>query len=295
MKTNNKTLLFAIFAIVFTACSNKTEESDAYGNFEAKETIISSELSGKILEFEIEEGEVLKAGQQIGMIDTMQLFLKKEQLIAQKKAISSRSENIFAQIRVLEEQIRKLKFEKERIESLLKDGAATQKQLDDIQSQITVSLKQMESVKTQNAPVLSEQKVLDVQILQIEDHIKKSVLMNPVDGTVLEKYSEPFEMAMPGKALYKIADLLKMELRVYVSGNQLSKIKIGQKVEVIYDTDKEKLSKIEGIVSWISPQAEFTPKIIQTREERVNLVYAVKVFVENDGSIKIGMPGEINF
>lgn len=295
MKIRNSIIFTTIILLFGYGCSDKQSESDAYGNFEARETIIAAEANGKILEFSIDEGIVLRKDENIGLIDTLQLFLKKEQLSAQKKAISSRSENIFAQTNVFEEQNKKLLFEKARIEKLLEDGAGTQKQLDDIVSQIKVNQKQIASIRTQNAPVISEQKVLDVQILQIEDQIKKSIITNPIAGTVLEQYAEPFEIAAAGKPLYKIADLTKMELRVYITGGQLSKIKTGQQVNVIYDIGNNELKTITGIVSWISPQAEFTPKIIQTREERVNLVYAAKILVDNDGSIKIGMPGEIKF
>ncbi|HBS86765.1 MAG: hypothetical protein A2W91_12105 [Bacteroidetes bacterium GWF2_38_335] len=298
MKINNKFFRIAILTaapVVWWACSESDSESDAYGNFEAKETIISAEVSGKVLNFSVEEGSVLKKGETVGLIDTIQLSLKKEQLIAQKKAVSSRTDNIFAQIRVLDEQNDKLVFEKQRIEKLLKDGAATQKQLDDIESQIKVNQKQIASIQAQNSPVINEQKVYDVQIKQIEDQIARSIIVNPVNGSVLEKYCEPFEMTSAGKALYKIADLTKVELRVYVSGDQLSEIKPGKEVDVLYDSGKGELTTVKGTVSWISSQAEFTPKIIQTREERVNLVYAVKIIVENDGSIKFGMPGEIKF
>ncbi|MBN2682317.1 MAG: HlyD family efflux transporter periplasmic adaptor subunit [Bacteroidales bacterium] len=293
MKINNIFLATGI-AWLFVSCSDNNSKSDAFGNFEAVETVISSEANGKLMEFSIEEGQNLEAGKKLGYIDTVQLFLKKEQLMAQKKAVSSRSENIFAQIRVLEEQNKKLQFEKKRIENLLKDGAANQKQLDDIESQIIVNSKQIASIRTQNAPVINEEKVFDVQILQIEDLIKKSVLINPLSGTVLEKYAETFEVVNSGKPLYKIADLSTLQLRVYVSGNQLSKVKIGQLVKVFYDHNDE-LKETEGKIEWISSNSEFTPKTIQTREERVNLVYAVRILVKNNGEIKIGMPGEIKF
>ena len=200
-----------------------------------------------------------------------------------------------AQIDVLNEQKKNIEVEKERVEKLLKDGAATQKQLDDITGGINVINSQMNSIKTQNSTVLSELEVLNVQIDQINDQIKKSYIKSPINGTVVEKYIEESEVATPGKNLFKIADLNKIELKAYVSGDQIGAIKLGQKVKVIFDKNKDENTETEGIVSCIASQAEFTPKIIQTKEERVNLVYAVKISVMNDGSIKIGMPGEVVF
>lgn len=290
-----KIVFLFVLALGFSACSENGEKSDAYGNFEAIETIVAAQGNGKILQFEIKEGDHLKAGQSVALIDTTQLALKKQQVQAQKKAISSKVDNILAQIAVLEKQKDNLLVEKQRIEKLLKDGAATRQKLDNITGQIEVVEKQIRSVKTQNSGVLNEIEALDKQIEQIDDQIDKCTIKNPVNGVVLEKYAEAHEITTMGKPLYKIADLSEMILRVYVSGSLLPKVKIGQQANVLIDKNQTENSELSGTVRWISAEAEFTPKIIQTKEERVDLVYAVKVYVKNDGSLKIGMPGEVNF
>ena len=295
MKTLKNLMVFIAILPVVSACLEKGEKSDAYGNFEAREIIVSSEVQGKILKLMVEEGQILPANEVVGLVDTVQPYLKKEQLVAQKYAVSTKLNNIHAQINVQNEQKKILVKEKNRFENLLKDGAATTKQLDDIAGKINLINSQIESIRTQKSTVLSELTAINKQIEQIEDQIKRCKIINPIFGTVLEKYIEPHEIVIPGRAIYKIADLREMILRVYISGNQLSRISIGQKVEVLIDKNERETRVLEGTVSWISQQAEFTPKIIQTKEERVNLVYAVKVHMKNDGSLKIGMPGEVNF
>ena len=277
------------------SCSGNNNKSDAYGTFESEEITISAEANGKIINLNIEEGQVLPADTVIGLIDTTELVLKKEQLMAQKEAISSQVQNIISLINVQKQQKENLIVEQKRIQRLLKDNAATSKQLDDINGEIDVVDKQIESIETQNSSVMNNIKSYDKQIGQTKESIKKSYIRNPIKATVLTKYAQPNEYAMIGKALFKIADLTKMYLRVYVSGNQLSKIKIGQKTEVLIDKNEKENISMKGVISWISQNAEFTPKIIQTKEERVNLVYAVKILVLNDGVLKIGMPGEANF
>lgn len=286
---------FTLAALFLISCSDINDKSDAYGNFEAVETIISSEVNGKILSFSTYEGQKLKAGDTVGLIDTVQLYLKKQQTYAQKKTISTKIQNVLAQIAVQKEQKKKLLFEKDRVERLLKDGAATQKQMDDLNSQIDVVDKQISAIEIQNSTTLNEMEIYTQQIAQIQDQLDRSTIINPLTGTVLETYIEPHEMAMAGKALYKIANMDELKLRVYISGAQLSEVKIGQEVEVLIDSGEETFSKLKGKISWVSDQAEFTPKIIQTKKERVNLVYAMVVLVKNDGTLKIGMPGEINF
>lgn len=231
----------------------------------------------------------------IALIDTTDFQLKKEQLIAQKTATESRIANISSQIDVQNQQKNNLLIDKARIEKLLKDGAATQKQLDDINGAVSLVDKQIASVNSQNVSVTSEMAVITKQIQQVNESLKKCYIINPVKGTVLEKYSEPFELTAPAKALYKIADVSFLYLKVYVTGSQLPLIKLGQKVQVLVDGPDKSLVKHEGEITWIASSAEFTPKIIQTKEERVNLVYAVKIKVTNDGSLKIGMPGEVVF
>jgi len=293
----NKIFLYLSFFLVllFASCGKNDKRSDAYGNFEAVETIVSAEATGKLVDFNIEEGQLLEKDVAVGNIDADQLSLKKQQLEAQKNTIRTKFNSVFSQINVYREQKRVSQVEKNRIEKLLKDEAATTKQLDDINGNINVLDKQIASVESQNSTTMQELKNLDVQIQQIQDQINKSAVINPVKGTVLMKLAEQSEIVNYGKPLYKIADISTMELRVYVSGEQLPNVKIGQLVRVLIDSGKNGYRELEGTVSWISPKAEFTPKIIQTKEERVNLVYAVKVKVLNDGSLKIGMPGEVIF
>lgn len=296
---NKRLFYFAILitiTLLISSCSKEEKKSDAYGNFEAVETIVSSESNGKLQVFDVEEGMELEAGVIVGYIDTAQLTIKKQQLYSQKRAISTRTGTINAQVNVIREQINVAMIEKKRVENLLKDNAASQKQLDDINGNINVLEKQISQIQSQNTTTNAELKTFDSQVLQIDDQIEKSFVKNPLKGTVLMKFAEPNEIVTFGKPLYKIADLNVMELRIFVSGTQLPEIKIGQKVKVLIDNGKDGFKTIEGEISWISSKAEFTPKIIQTKEERVNLVYAVKVRVNNnDGSIKIGMPGEVLF
>ena len=292
MKT---TIMLVATIFVLSSCSSKNGKSDAYGNFETVEVLVSSEIQGKLLQFSVEEGKTYKAGDAVGLIDTVQLALKRDQLIAQRNASATKISNILSQIAVQQETKGTLLVDKARTEKLMRDKAIPAKQLDDINGKIKVIDSQIESIKTQNAAVVNEVEAYDKQIAQIADQINRCKIVNPINGTVLEKYIEPSEIAAPGKTLYKVADMDQMILRVYVSGAQLPSVKIGQKVTVLIDQEKGDNKSFEGTVSWVSPQAEFTPKIIQTKEERVNLVYAVKVTVKNDGSLKIGMPGEVKF
>lgn len=286
-------IILAVTLVIVSSCSSKNGKSDAYGNFETVEVLVSSEIQGKLLQFSVEEGKTYKAGDILGIIDTIQLALKRDQLMAQRNASATKISNILSQIDVQEEQKGTLLVDKARTEKLMRDKAVPTKQLDDINGKIKVIDSQIASIKTQNSAVTSEIDAYDKQIAQITDQLSRCKIINPINGTVLNKYIEPSEIAVPGKALYKIADMDQMILRVYVSGSQLPSIKINQKISVLIDQNNGDLKTMEGFISWISPEAEFTPKIIQTKEERVNLVYAVKVTVKNDGSLKIGMPGEI--
>ncbi|MFH1319230.1 MAG: HlyD family efflux transporter periplasmic adaptor subunit [Bacteroidota bacterium] len=290
-----KKTVILLTGMLFTASCINNNRSDAYGNFEAKETIISAETNGKILSLKIEDGQILTEGEVAGLIDTVPLSLKKDQLLAQKKVLATKYINITARVDVLKEKKKTLLNEKERLDKLLEDGAATAQQMDKINGELNVIDKEMVSIKTTNSSVFNELEVMSKQIEQVQDQINRCVIVNPLHGTVLDKYVEPFEMALMGKPLYKITDLSEMYLRVYISGAQLPHITIGQNVEVLIDENIDENRLLEGTVSWISEQAEFTPKIIQTKKERVNLVYAVKILVKNDGSLKIGMPGEVNF
>ncbi len=292
MKKLFKFSIISLLLILVSSCNSNSDLADGYGNFEAIETVISSENNGKLLQFEVEEGQTLAKDAVIGYIDTIQLSLKIEQLTASKNVIYSKSRGVLSQISVLKSQLKTAEISKKRIENLISENAGTQKQLDDINGKIDMLNQQVLSVETQNATVVNELKSIDVQLLQIEDQITKSIITNPVNGTVLVKYAEPNEITSFGKPLYKIADLSTLQLRVYVSETQLSSIEIGQEVTVKID-EVDVMKDYDGIITWIASEAEFTPKIIQTKEERINLVYAVKIDVKNDGSLKIGMPAEM--
>ncbi|NUO00356.1 MAG: HlyD family efflux transporter periplasmic adaptor subunit [Saprospiraceae bacterium] len=309
MKKN--TLLTAI-VLMLAACSEK-QLFDASGTFEAEETMVSAEGTGLIKVLRLEEGQVLKAGENIGYIDTVQLHLKKKQLEAQIKAMGSRLPDIPAQtgfykqqLAVAQSRLDNLLHEQKRIQNLVKADAATTKQLDDVNGLIDEARKQLEVVRkqdaaqvsmltTQSAALRSDVLPLYVQIEQLNDQIARCCIVNPIDGTVLTQFAEANEMAAAGKPLYKIANLTQMTLRAYVTGDQFSKIKLNQVVNVLVDQGAEEYKTYPGVIEWISDKAEFTPKTIQTKAERANLVYAVKIGVKNDGFLKIGMYGEIKF
>lgn len=284
--------VLGLIASALLSCGNGNDKADGYGNFEATEITVSAENNGKLEMFKIEEGQQLEKDFFIGYIDTIPLSLKHEQLKISKDVTISKSKGVLSQINVLNAQLTTAKINQERIENLIKDNAATQKQLDDANGEINVIKQQILSIEMQNAPVVNELKNIDVQIKQIEDQINKSKIINPIKGTVLIKYAEPKEITSFGKPLYKIADLNTMGLRVYISETQLESVKIGQEVTVKIDTVNG-LKSYKGAVVWVASEAEFTPKIIQTKDERVALVYAVKINVHNDGGLKIGMPAEM--
>ena len=292
---NSKNVWMLMALLWFSSCKNSNNLSDAYGNFEAVQVTVSAESAGRIHFLNIEEGSQPDSGILVALIDTTDLYLKKLQLQAQKKAVSVKRSSVLSQAEVQQQQKANLMVDKSRVVKLLADKAATQKQLDDINGAIDLVDKQVNATFTQNSGIAEEMEVIDRQISQVNESIRKCYIRNPVKGTVLSKYAEAGEIAAPGRALYKIADLSVMELKVYVSGAQLPDVKQGQQVEVLIDSGKDKNRRLTGTVSWISPKAEFTPKIIQTKEERVNLVYAVKIRVVNDGSLKIAMPAEVNF
>ena len=286
--------LFAAL-LLMAACNTNKERSDAYGNFEAVETTISAEANGKLMSFKLEEGQALNAGVPVGLIDTVDTQLKLLQLKAQLYSVGSRTDNLNAQIAVFDKQADNLQIDKNRIAGMFKDKAATQKQLDDVNGALDVVSKQKDAITIQFKGVKDDAAVVRRQIDQLKEQISRCHIKNPVKGTVLAKYVEQNEVVTMGKALYKIADISTLDLKVYVTGSQLSDVKIGKEVKVLIDKSNGTIKRISGKVSWVSDQSEFTPKIIQTRDERVNLVYAVKIKVKNDGSLKIGMPAEVNF
>lgn len=285
--------ILSIFAITIS-CENNEKIVDASGNFQSNATTISAENIGKLIEFTIDEGTIVEKDELVGLIDTTQLHLKKEQLKASFISIQSQSESVMSQIDVLKAQLKVQRSNLNRIKKMYKEGSATKKQLDDVQGQVNVTTQQISSVKAQNTSVLSQSQSLNVQIKQINDQISKSVIRNPFSGTVLVKYAEQYEFVAPGKPLYQIQNMELLKLKAYVTEPQLSEIKIGQKVNVGVDSTSEEKS-YEGVITWISSNAEFTPKIIQTKDERQNLVYAIKIEVKNNGSLKIGMPASIYF
>ena len=286
-----KSILFLIITSV-VACNKNNDKADGYGNFEATEITVSAEANGKLNYLTVEEGATLEANAIVGIVDTTQLYFSKEQLRASIQTIRSKSTNVVSQKSVLQAQLETTLIEQKRIKNMFAENAATQRQVDEINRKVAVLNEQIKSISTQNEPITNETKSIAVQIEKINDQIEKSKIKNPIKGTVLSKYAEPNEITAFGKPLYKIADISEMNLRVYLSETQLSSIKIGQKLIVKIDGDKE-MKSYDGTVSWIASQAEFTPKTIQTKEERVNLVYAIKVKVKNDGSLKIGMPAEV--
>lgn len=290
-----KLSILLIGTFLLFACSNDEQQSDAFGNFEADPVIVSSESSGKILDLNIEKGQQIEKNAVVAVIDTVQISLKLRQIEAQKAAVKANRQSIRSQIDVFEEQIRNLRINQERVQNMLKDGAATQKQLDDINGQISVLERQIENTRTKFTAVDKELEVLDATQAATRDMLERCIVRAPSGGTILESYVEQGELAAPGKPLFKMANLSTLTLKVYVSGAQLPQVKIGDKVTVLVDKTAKENQEFTGRITWISSEAEFTPKIIQTKEERVKLVYAVKVAVQNDGTLKIGMPGEIRY
>jgi len=291
MKYLIKIAAYSTALFIFWSCDNTTK-ADAYGNFEATEITVSAQANGQLMTFTVDEGKLIKKGTTVGIVDTLPLYLNKQQLLANKQIIFAKSKGVLSQIAVLKAQLATANSNLQRIQNLFKAKSATKKQLDDALGKVSVLKQQIKSIETQNTAVVNEAKSVVAQLKQVEDKIAKSYIKNPSNGTVLVKYAEPGEITAFGKPLYKIADLGTMELRVYVSEPQLAYLKIGQKVTIKIDAGKA-MKNYKGIVTWVASEAEFTPKIIQTKEERVNLVYAVKIDVKNDGSLKIGMPAEM--
>lgn len=307
------TIISAALALILSACKNGNNQFDASGTFETDEVIVSSELSGKILSLTAEEGQFLPKDTVVGLVDAANISLQKEQVEANIQALTEKTADVTPQVKLLENQLavqqsqlNNLLHEQERIQNLLKQDAATGKQLDDINAQVDVARKnlavtqqqisvQKNNVATQNRSILSEGKPLQKRVAQLQDQLSRANIVNPVSGTVITKYAEEGEFTTAGKALYKVADLSNMTLRAYVTGAQLSQIKLGQAVKVMVDDGNKKYKELGGTITWIADKAEFTPKTIQTKEERANLVYAIKVKVKNDGYLKIGMYGEVNF
>lgn len=297
-KTLEYSLLAAI-ALAAASCGEGSKAYDASGVFESTEVTVSAEGNGRIMSLALQEGDWLEAGAVVGCIDTVQLYLGKVQLEATMKAVGSGRLDISRQIASLESQIDKQKQELERFTNLERAGASNRKQVEDIRAQLEVLQRELdarkESLRNANSGVTGQSAALEAQILQLEDKIRKCVITSPVDGTVLAKYSEAGELAVQGRALFKVADLDNIRLRAYITADRLTGLTIGQPVKVFADQGSAGRKEYAGTLIWISDKAEFTPKTIQTRDERANLVYAVKIAVKNDGLIKLGMYGEVKF
>lgn len=288
---------YVAMVMLVVSCGNETE-FDAQGTFEATEIVVSAEAVGKILNFEVEEGVEVIAGKMIGEIDGVQLHLQRKQLVAQQSALLNSRPDVKKQVASLKEQISKQKSELLRVENMLRDGAATQKQRDDIDAHIRVLEGQLEaalSTLVKNAASLdNSSSAMEAQIAALDDRIAKCSIASPINGTVLVKYAEAGEFATVGKPLMKVADMEKIYLRAYFTSDQLADIHLGDTVTVVADFGGDKRYDYEGRVSWIASECEFTPKTIQTKDSRANLVYAVKIAVKNDGRLKIGLAGEVN-
>lgn len=282
-----------LLTILTVSCTNKEPEAFAYGNFEADEVFISAELAGRIISMKKAEGEKLKSGEIIAVIDSTQVYLQKLQLIASRKAVATKLTQVERQLEINKVNKDNLERELRRFGSLYLEKAATRKQVDDLEGQLNVLNANEKNLESQKASVYAELATIDTRIMQAGDQLSKSRVRAPFQCTIIEKYAREGELATMGRKIVKLADLSVLNLRVFVQGDQLSSLSHGKEVEVAYD-GPDGLEKTTGVISWISSEAEFTPKIIQTRDDRVSMVYAVKIRVENEGFLKVGMPGEIN-
>ena len=298
MKSRNLLGLCSLLAL-FSACGNGAPKYDSTGTFETTEVLVSAEASGRLLYFDIEEGMLLKAGEEVGVVDTVQLYLKKLQLEASIKSVEEQRPDILKQVAATKEQISAAQRERNRVANLLKVGAANQKQLDDAEDQLEVLRKQLvaqnSTLSNSHQSLTWQSSSVGIQVAQVEDQLKKCHITSPITGTVLAKYAEAGELTAMGTPLFKVADTEQMYLRAYITSEQLSQVKLGQKVTVFSDYGTDEHKQYPGVVTWISDTSEFTPKTILTKNERANLVYAVKIAVHNDGLLKIGMYGGVEF
>lgn len=298
MKSRNLLGLCSLLAL-FSACGNGAPKYDATGTFETTEVLVSAEASGRLLYFDIEEGMLLKAGEEVGVVDTVQLYLKKLQLEASLKSVEEQRPDILKQVAATKEQISAAQRERNRVANLLKVGAANQKQLDDAEDQLEVLRKQLvaqnSTLSNSHQSLTWQSSSVGIQVAQVEDQLRKCHITSPITGTVLAKYAEAGELTAMGTPLFKVANTEQMYLRAYITSEQLSQVKLGQKVTVFSDYGTDEHKQYPGVVTWISDTSEFTPKTILTKNERANLVYAVKIAVHNDGLLKIGMYGGVEF
>ncbi len=298
MRTETIQSIAILFAatVLLSACGDGLPEPDAYGTFEATEVLVSAETQGRLLSFTPRQGDRVELDGRVAEVETTQLVLRLQQLNAARSGVASRMQGVEAEANVLAEQRRVAARELDRIEQMLADSAATEQARDETAGRIAVLQRQIESARTQTAPIAAEVASIDAQIAQVEDQIRRALIQNPAAGTVLATYAETGEVVAPGSPLYRVADLSRMTLRAYVEARQLARVSVGQRVAVRFDDTAGGLEQREGVLTWIASEAQFTPRHIQTRDERTNLVYAVKVRVDNgDGQIRIGMPGELYF
>lgn len=273
-------------------CGGDSNKADAYGTFEVDEVRVSSKATGELVSFSIEEGMRLPADSSVGYVDSTELHLQRAEIEAALRAAHAKQLTTDAQMRVTQREREQLKLDHNRIESMYQQKAATQKQLEDITTALDLASKRLELLGTQYPAINAEISNINARKALLEERIHNAVLINPINGIVLTKFVQQHELISPGKPLYTIADMSVMYLKAFVSGPQLSEIKLGQHVRVYTDLPDSKMQEHDGVISWISSKAEFTPKSVQTRDERVALVYAIKVRVKNSGTIQIGMPGE---
>lgn len=289
-------LLIPLTLISFVlSCTNNDDLADAYGNFEVDEILISAKAQGELLHFNVKEGDALKKGDVIGYIDTLSLHLQRAELAASILTTEAQRENVEAQIRVAQDDLKRLKKDQDRIRKMYNQNAATQKQLDDINSAVDIKKRNLEVLQTQYPAIAAQAEAINAKNQLLNQRIKDAIITNPVEGIVLNKLVQEHEFIAPGKGLYIIANTQEMFLRAYISADQLPEIKLGQEVKVYTDATGDEMKEGKGSITWISDKSEFTPKTIQTKNERANTVYAFKVNVVNDGTYKIGMHGEIKF
>lgn len=295
MKRMTKIGVWGSVLLIVAACDGKALKYDATGTFEATEVIVSAEGAGRLLQLNVDEGSQLKAGEEVGLIDTVQLFLKKRQLEASMKSVESQRPDLAKQIAATKQQILTAQQEKRRVENLLAAGAANRKQLDDWEAQIALLERQLaaqrSSLMNSDNSLTEQGNSVGIQVAQVEDQLDKCHIQSPINGTVLAKYAEAGELASVGKPLFKVGEVNRMYLRAYITSEQLAQVKLGDKVTVYADYGDSEQKAYPGEVTWISDRSEFTPKTILTKNERANLVYAVKIAVKNDGELKIGMYG----
>ena len=290
-------ICIAALTLLVSSCGSSDKEFDATGIFEATEVTVSAEATGRLMAFDVTEGSRVNADRQVGLIDTVQLQLKAEQVGATRESFANQRPNVQAQVAATRQQLVKAQLERTRTAALLKDGAATRKQMDDADNAVRVLKSQLEAqvsmLNNSTRSLNSQMSGADIQRYQVLDQLKKCHITSPITGTILEKYAEQGEFAVIGKPLFKVADVDQMYLRAYITSAQLAKVKVGQRVKVFSDYGTDTRKSYDGTVTWISSRAEFTPKTILTDDERADLVYAVKIAVKNDGYIKIGMYGEV--